>query len=467
MADQIRRFVAEHRDDLSRDLADWVRIPSISADPGCAADVEASAQWFADALRATGFPTVEIWPTAGHPAVFAEWPSDDPDAVTVLVYGHHDVQPVDPEELWTSPPFEPLIVGEGDDAELRGRGAIDDKGQLVFHLLGLRAHLAVTGRTSPAVNLKFLVEGEEESSSPHFAGLLEDRRDRLACDVIVVSDTTMFDANTPSICTSMRGMLACHIDVFGPDQDLHSGLFGGAVPNPLHALTGLLAALHDADGAVAIPGFYDDVIPLTEAERKNFVSLPFDEADWLAGTARSQATFGEGGFGTLERIGARPTAEINGAWGGHIGPGFKTLIPAEAHAKVSFRLVAGQDPAHVLKLFRDFVTVNTPDGIRIEIRPEGDGVRPCAIAIDHPANQALARAMGRAFKREPLFTREGGSGPEADLADTLQAPIVFLGVGLPDDGFHAPNERARLRFLYKGAEAAAYLWSELVDLPRG
>ncbi|MGH3428616.1 MAG: M20/M25/M40 family metallo-hydrolase, partial [Mycobacteriales bacterium] len=300
LVEGVRGYTAEHCAELARLLADWVRIPSISADPEHAADVEASAQWFVTALRAAGFPTVEIWPTAGHPAVFAEWLSGDPDATTVLVYGHHDVQPVDPVELWTAPPFEPLIVGEGDHVELRGRGAIDDKGQLVFHLIGLRAHLAAMGRTSPAVNLKFLVEGEEESNSPHFAQLLTDRRDRLDCDVIVVSDTTMFDADTPSICTSMRGMLACHVDVFGPSQDLHSGVFGGAIPNPLHALTGLLAALHDADGAVAVPGFYDDVIPLTEAERKNFASLPFDEADWLAGTARSQATFGEAGFGTLE-----------------------------------------------------------------------------------------------------------------------------------------------------------------------
>jgi len=452
-----RTFVQEHIADLHADLDAWLRIPSIGADPERAGDVRRSAEWLADAFRRTGFPTVEIWETPGLPAVFAEWPSGDPDDPTVVVYGHHDVQPVDPLELWETPPFEPTIRGE----ELFARGAIDDKGQLAFHLLGLRAHLAATGRTAPAVNLKFIVEGEEESGSPYFAELLRERRDRLGCDVVVVSDTTMFGRDTPSICTAMRGLTDCQLDVHGPDIDLHSGSFGGAVPNPLTVLCELLAGLHNEQGRVTLPGFYDHVVELTAEERTKFAKLPFDEERWLAETAHSRATYGEAGFSTLERIGARPTAEVNGIWGGYTGPGHKTIVPTDAHAKLSFRLVADQRPRQVQAALKQYLAERTPAGITVEAHFYGDGVRPCLTPIDHPANAAVLRAMERAFESEILYTREGGSGPEADLADVLAAPVVFLGVGLPDDRFHAPNERVVLPMLHKGAEAAAYLWSEL------
>jgi acetylornithine deacetylase/succinyl-diaminopimelate desuccinylase-like protein len=459
-----RTFVQEHLDDLHADLDAWLRIPSIGADPAHAGDVRRSAEWLADAFRRTGFPTVEIWETPGQPAVFAEWPSGEPDAPTAVVYGHHDVQPVDPLELWETPPFEPTVRGE----ELFARGAVDDKGQLTFHLLGLRAHLAATGRTAPAVNLKFVVEGEEESGSPHFAELLRERRDRLACDVVVVSDTTMFGRDTPSVCTAMRGLTDCQIDVHGPDIDLHSGSFGGAVPNPLTVLCELLAGLHDEQGRVTLPGFYDRVIPLTDEERAKFAKLPFDEQRWLTETAKSRATCGEAGFSTLERIGARPTAEVNGVWGGYTGPGHKTIVPTDGHAKLSFRLVADQDPLEVQAALRQYLAERTPDGITVTAHFYGGGVRPCLTPIDHPANAAVVRAMEQAIESEILFTREGGSGPEADLADVLEAPVVFLGVGLPDDRFHAPNERVVLPMLYKGAEAVAHLWRELAvtALPR-
>lgn len=452
-----RAYVADHLDELHADLDAWLRIPSISADPARHPDVHASAQWLAGALRRIGFPTVEVWPTEGLPAVFAEWPSDDPAATTVVVYGHHDVQPVDPEELWETPPFEPTIRGD----ELFARGAIDDKGQVLFHLLGLQAHLAATGRRAPAVNLKMLVEGEEESGSPHFAGLLRSRRDRLDCDVVVVSDTTMFDRSAPSICTAMRGLVNCQIDVHGPDVDLHSGSFGGAVPNPLTVLCELIAGLHDEDGRVMLPHFYDSVVELAPAERESFARLPFDEQRWLAETARSRAAHGEKGFSTLERIGARPTAEVNGLWGGYTGPGSKTIVPTDAHAKVSFRLVADQRPEQVAAALEAYLAGRTPEGVRVSTVFDGPGVRPCMTPVDHPALQSVRRAMERAFDSEVLFTREGGSGPEADLAEILDAPVVFLGVGLPDDRFHSPNERVVLPMLYKGAEAAAYLWSEL------
>jgi acetylornithine deacetylase/succinyl-diaminopimelate desuccinylase-like protein len=458
-----RTYVLDHVEDLHADLDEWLRIPSVTADPARAGDVRRSAEWLAAAFRRTGFPTVEVWETAGAPAVFAEWPAGDPAAPAVVVYGHHDVQPADPEELWRTPPFEPTRRGE----ELFARGAIDDKGQLLFHLLGLRAHLAATGRTDPAVTLRFLVEGEEESGSPHFPDLLRSARDRLRCDVIVVSDTGVFDRDTPSTCTGLRGLLPCQVHFHGPDVDLHSGLFGGAVPNPLTALGRLVGALHDEHGRVQVPGFYDDVIALTPAERVSFARLPFDEARWLGEEAASRATAGEAGYSTLERLWARPTAEVNGMWGGYSGPGAKTIVPTDAYAKLSFRLVAGQQPKAVAEGVRAFVAAHTPPGIAAEIAFDGDGVPPCLTPPDHPALQALVSAMSRVFEGEVLYTRNGGSGPQAYLADILDAPVVFLGMGLPDDHIHAPNERVVLPMLYKGAEAAAYLWSALATLPPG
>jgi acetylornithine deacetylase/succinyl-diaminopimelate desuccinylase-like protein len=461
-----RDYVTAHLDDLHADLDAWLRIPSISADPAHADDVAASAAWLAEALRRTGFPTVEVWPTPGAPAVFAEWPSADPDAPTALVYGHHDVQPVDPLELWAHPPFEPTRVETPDGPELHARGAIDDKGNVAFHLLGMRAHLAATGRDTPAVTVKLLIEGEEESGSPHFAALLQERRDRLACDVVVVSDTGMAAPDVPSAVTAMRGLADAEITLRGPEVDLHSGSFGGAVPNPLHAMASLLASLHDEKGRVTLPGFYDKVRPLGDRERELMGRVPFDETAWLAGPAASRATAGEEGYTTLERVGARPTAEVNGMWGGYTGPGHKTIIPAEAHAKLTFRLVADQAPADIGPLVRAWVEANLPAGITAEVHTPPGGVAPCASDLDSPHMDALLRAIAQAFDTTPdavLFTREGGSGPEADLVEHLGAPLLFLGAGLPTDRIHSPNERVLLPMLYRGAEATAHLWRELAQ----
>ncbi|MGY1623427.1 M20/M25/M40 family metallo-hydrolase [Geodermatophilus sp. SYSU D00965] len=464
MASPERDFVTAHLDDLHADLDAWLRIPSISADPAHAAYVAESAAWLAEALRRTGFPTVEIWPTAGAPAVFAEWPSADPGAPVALVYGHHDVQPVDPPELWVHPPFEPTVVEGPDGPELHARGAIDDKGNVAFHLLGIRAHLAATGRDTPAVTVKLLVEGEEESGSPHFADLLRAKADRLACDVVVVSDTGMAAPDVPSAVVAMRGLADAEITLRGPDVDLHSGSFGGGVPNPLHAMAALLASLHDDQGRVTLPGFYEKVRPLTDRERELMARVPFDEEAWLAGPAASRVATGEAGFSTLERIGARPTAEVNGMWGGYTGPGHKTIIPAEAHAKITFRLVADQRPADLAEQVRAWVAANTPEGIEADVHVPAGGVSPCASDLDSPAMAALLAAIGQAFDTDPadvLFTREGGSGPEADLVDVLGAPLLFLGAGLPTDRIHSPNERVLLPMLHRGAEAAAHLWREL------
>ena len=465
-----RDFVSDHFDELRADLEAWLRIPSISADPAHAPDVARSAEWLAEALRRTGFPTVEIWPTPGAPAVFAEWPSADPGAPVALVYGHHDVQPVDPPELWVHPPFEPTVVEGADGPELHARGAIDDKGNVVLHLLGMRAHLAATGRDTPAVTVKLLIEGEEESGSPHFAALLRERADRLRCDVAVISDTGMAAPDLPSAVVSMRGLADAEITLRGPAVDLHSGVFGGAVPNPLHALATLLASLHDGDGRVTLPGFYDKVRPLGGRERELMTRLPFDEQAWLAGPAAGSVAAGEAGFSTLERIGARPTAEVNGMWGGYTGPGHKTIIPAEAHAKLTFRLVADQVPADIGEQVRAWVAANLPPGMEAEVHVPAGGVAPCASDLDSPAMDALRRSIAQAWDGRPddvLYLREGGSGPEADLVEQLGAPLVFLGAGLPTDRIHSPNERVLLPMLRRGAEAVAHLWRELASSGRG
>jgi acetylornithine deacetylase/succinyl-diaminopimelate desuccinylase-like protein len=461
----VRDYIDAHRGEFFAALKQWLTVPSISADPQHSGDVRQSARWLADYLRQSGFPVAEVWETGtpsapGLPTVFAEWPAADPAARTVLIYGHHDVQPVEPLGEWDSPPFEPVER----DGELLARGASDDKGQVLFHVLGIAAWLAAHEAAAPPVTIKLLVEGEEESMSVHFAELLRRERARLACDVVVISDTTMWAADVPSMCTGMRGVVEAQIDVYGPERDLHSGSFGGGVPNPLHVLSGLLAALHDGDGRVALPGYYDKVAELTATERELFSKLPFDEKEWLASAGNSAAAYGEAGFSTIERIWARPTAEVNGMWGGHTGAGGKTIIPREAHAKLSFRLVAHQDPADVPGMLRQFVAERTPAGIDVVVTCDASGSRPCSSPIDSPEVTAGRRAMERAFGGQILFTREGGSGPEADLAEVLGAPLVFIAVGLDEDRIHAPNERIDMARLLKGAETSAYLWDELANL---
>jgi acetylornithine deacetylase/succinyl-diaminopimelate desuccinylase-like protein len=452
----VRGYVESNASEFFDTLKQWLAIPSISGDPERHPDVRRSAEWLVAHLQDTGFPVAELWETEGLPAVFAEWPAADSGAPTVLVYGHHDVQPVEPLEEWTNPPFEPFER----DGRLFGRGASDDKGQILFHTLGIRACLAASGQPGPPVTIKLLIEGEEESGSPHFGDLLHRQRDRLACDVIVISDTTMWAADVPSMCTSMRGLAETEVTLTGPSRDLHSGSFGGGVPNPLHVMASLLAGLHDADGRVTVPGFYDKVLSLSDEERELLARLPFDEKQWLHEAGDSGAAYGERGYTTLERIWARPTAEVNGMWGGHTGPGPKTIIPKSAHAKVTFRLVANQDPVEVAAAFEEYVRARTPPGIQATVTA-GAGVRPCHSPINSPVVLAGRRAMQRAFSREVLFTKEGGSGPEADLADILGAPLVFVAVGLDSDRIHAPNETVDMSLLLRGAEAAAYLWEEL------
>jgi acetylornithine deacetylase/succinyl-diaminopimelate desuccinylase-like protein len=455
MAGELRLagYLEAERERILADLVTWLRIPSISALPEHAADVRASADHAAGLLRTAGFADVEVLETAGAPAVYGAWLDAGPDAPTALVYGHHDVQPVDPLDLWTSPPFEPVVV----DGELRARGAVDDKGQTFYEIEAARGLLRTEGRLP--VNLKFLIEGEEEVGSPHFEELLERERGRLACDVVVVSDTTMWAPDVPSFCVGMRGLVAFDVTIRSAAADLHSGSFGGAVPNPAHLIASIVARLHDDGGHVTVPGFYDAVRPLSDDERASLERLPFDEAGFKA-TAGVRRLDGEVGRTTLERIWTRPTAEVTGITTGYGGDGIKTIVPASANAKVTFRLVADQDPAIVADAFEAWLADQVPVGIDLTVQRLGS-VAPALTPPDHPAVGALRRAMARVWGVEPLLTREGGSGPEEALGRVLEAPVLYLGIALAGDRFHAPNERMLLSQFEKGLLTAGELWSEL------
>jgi len=452
-------FVEANRERIEATLVDWLRIPSISAHPDRADDVRASAEFTAALAGAAGLEHIAILDTPGAPSVYADWLHAGPDAPTVVVYGHHDVQPVDPVELWESPPFDPAFR----DGECLARGAIDDKGQVLYELEAVRGLLEREGRLP--VNLKFLIEGEEEVGSPNFAALLEEQRDRLATDLIVVSDTGMLATDVPSTCVAMRGLVAFDVEVRTARGDLHSGLFGGAVPNAARISAEMAAALHDADGKVTLPGFYDAIRPLSPAEQASLAAIPFDAEAWMA-QAGVTALAGESGRTTLERIGARPTAEIVGIRGGYAGDGMKTIVPAVAGFKVALRLVPDQDPGQVSAAFTAWVDAHTPPGATVKVTPAG-AVAPAVTPVDHPAVGALVRVLERIWGRPPLFTREGGSGPEEALGRILGAPVLFLGVGLPDDRIHAPNERMVMDQFWRGLVAAGELWHELARLGRG
>ena len=446
-------YVATERDRIVATLLEWLRIPSISAQTTHADDVRRSAEFTADLLKDAGLENVRIVETPGLPSVYADHLHAGPAAPTVLVYGHHDVQPVDPLDEWDNPPFEPVIV----DGECRARGAIDDKGQVLYQVEAVRGLLQRNGGLP--VNVKFLVEGEEEITSPHFEALLEAERAHLRCDAVVVSDTGMLAADVPSTCIGMRGLVAFDVGLRTATTDLHSGVFGGAAPNPAHLVARIVDALHDDDGRVAVPGFYDDVRPLSEAEKRSIAAVPFDEAEWMR-TAGVRRVEGEAGTSVLERTTTRPTCDVVGIDVGYTGEGIKSIVPARGGFKVTFRLVPDQQPAEVASQFERWLRERVPDGVELDLRYEG-GIAPCLTPVDHPAMGALSRAIERVWRKPPLFTREGGSGPEEALARVLEAPVLFLGVGLPDDRIHAPNERMVMNQFWKGLLAAGELWREI------
>jgi acetylornithine deacetylase/succinyl-diaminopimelate desuccinylase-like protein len=450
--------LAQTKDARLQSYKDFLRIPSISALPEHADDCRAAAHWLVDAMTAAGLENAEAVETGGHPIVYADW-LHAPDAPTVLVYGHYDVQPVDPLDLWTSPPFEPVVVGD----RILARGAADDKGQVHAHVMAAGALLAARG-TLP-INLKYIFEGEEESSSVHLDRWLEAERDKLAADVAIISDTGFFEGNRPAITLSLRGLMYAQIDVVGTAVDLHSGSYGGAVQNPANALAQIIAGLKGPDGRIRIPGFYDDVAALSEADRAALASLPFDEAEYQRNLGLP-ALVGEVGFTTLERRAARPTLDVNGIWGGFQGEGSKTIIPAHAHAKVSCRLVTAQDPDKIFDAFRAYVEEIAPPGVTTTVEYLGGGL-PSLTPMDHPATQAAARALEAAFGQAPVYIREGGSIPVcASFASILELPVVLMGFTPPDENAHAPNEWMDLRNYETSIRAIARMWDESVDLPR-
>ena len=452
---------------IPADLADWctrndaraqeelfafLRIPSVSAKREHQSDCAAAAAFVADALTAIGC-VAELVETPGHPIVIGEWRHAGPDAPTLLIYGHYDVQPAEPLELWTSPAFEPTIR----DGRIYARGSVDDKGQLYLHIKALEAHLKVRG-TLP-VNVIVIAEGEEEVGSVNLEQFLEREQQRLACDAVVISDSCMFAPGIPSILSSLRGMAYVQIDVRGANGDLHSGMYGGAVVNPAMALARILATMHDADGRVSIDGFYDDVKPFPDAVRAGMRALPHSDAA-LMHEVGVTALGGEPGFTTLERLWTRPTCEVNGLLSGYIGEGAKTVLPAVSMAKVSFRLVPDQDPDAIVALVRAHVARSAPAGVTATVTAMHGG-RPWRADLKGPIIEAGKRALTAAFGREPVITGEGGSIPVVgDFERILGAPVLLMGFGLPGENAHAPNEWISAENYRLGMRAAATLIDE-------
>jgi acetylornithine deacetylase/succinyl-diaminopimelate desuccinylase-like protein len=436
------------------DLLELLRIPSVSADPAFAGDVRRAAEWVRAHLARIGL-TAELIETGGHPIVYAESPPV-PGAPVALVYGHYDVQPPDPLDEWQTPPFEPTVR----DGKVYARGATDDKGQVLTHVKSVESWLAAAGK--PPLQVKLLIEGEEEVGSEHLESFLKANAKRLACDCVVISDTSQFAPGVPAITYGLRGIAYFELKLTGPKQDLHSGVFGGAVANPANALTKMLGALVDADGRVTIAGFYDDVQPLTDREQQEFASLPFDEATFKQQLG-VETLAGEAAFSTLERRWARPTLDINGLTSGYQGAGAKTVLPAKASAKLSCRLVPNQDPKKVAVALRQRLTELLPPGIRMEL-VDHHGAPGVVMPLDSPYLQAAAAAIETGFERRPVFIREGGSIPIVNtFASVLNAEVLLLGWGQNDDNPHSPNEKFSLSDYHRGIRASAALWQELAS----
>ncbi|MEZ6070637.1 MAG: dipeptidase [Pirellulales bacterium] len=445
------------RAEYQAELCELLRIPSVSAVAAHADDVRRAGRWVADRFERMGFDC-ELVETGGHPIVVAER-CDVPDAPTALVYGHYDVQPPDPLSEWITPPFEPTER----DGNLFARGATDDKGQMLTHVFSAEAWLEAAGRLP--VNLKYVIEGEEETGSPHLEEFVREHTDRLAADVVVISDTCQFAPGQPAITYGLRGVTYFELRLSGPKQDLHSGTFGGAVLNPLNALAKLLAAISDEKGRVQLDGFYDDVVSLTDAQRSRLADLSFNDESFRRKVG-VKALGGEAGYSTLERRWARPTYDVCGIWGGYQGQGAKTVLPARAGAKISFRIVPNQNPDQIAASLRKFIEERCPPGIEFELETFHGG-RGVLFSLDSPYMKAASRAIARGFGREPVYIREGGSIPVVStFYGRLGADTLLLGWGLDDDNTHSPNEKFSLADFQRGIRTSACLWHELGRLER-
>ncbi|MBM3786133.1 MAG: dipeptidase [Acidobacteria bacterium] len=449
----IRGWVESNAQRLLDELFSLIRIPSISTLPEHKDDVARAAAFTADALRNAGMENVEIIPTDRHPLVYADW-LHAPGKPTVLCYGHYDVQPPDPLELWETPPFEPTIR----NGNIYARGAVDDKGQMYMHIKAVEALRALNGGTLP-LNVKFLIEGEEEIGGASISKFVPANKERLRADVALVSDTSLYADGIPTLCIGLRGLVYMEIEAQGPARDLHSGLYGGAAPNAVFGLVELLAKAKDADGVIQIPGFYDAVQAPAAAEIESWNSLPFNEAEYLAAEVGSTAITGEPGRSVFEKTWARPTLEVHGIGGGFTGAGSKTVIPAKALAKVSVRLVPNQDPESIVAAIKQWVADNSPKGVQTEVRVLGASPG-LLVNPDHPAIAVAAEVFAESLGRKTVFVRGGGSIPiVGEFAQQLGIPTVLMGFGLPDDGLHSPNEKYKLANYYQGISTIAHFLS--------
>jgi acetylornithine deacetylase/succinyl-diaminopimelate desuccinylase-like protein len=452
-----QEYLEETRDQALQELEEFLRIPSISSEPSHAQEVRRAAAHLAERYESTGLEHVTVIDTAGHPVVYADW-LNAPGKPTVLLYGHYDVQPVDPLDLWKSPPFEPIQQ----DGQLLGRGSSDDKGQIALHWQAIEAWLKTTGELP--LNLKVIAEGEEEIGSPNFDAFVRANVDRLRTDYCVISDTAMVAKGFPAITYALRGLVYLELRVEAASIDMHSGLMGGIAPNPAQALAEILVRLKDPAGHILVPGFYDGITPLSDDERRQFARVPFDEAE-VKKTYGLEGLHGEAGFTPNERGWARPTLEVNGIWGGYQGPGTKTIIPAWAAAKISCRLVPAQDPNAVSAALRDYIERVRPKTVRVTLTELSGHGEPWITPVNHPLIQAGRTALERVYGKEPAMVRSGGSiGAVEIMARQLNAPCLLVGFVLPDCFAHAPNERLDLESFYLGRKAAAELLAEIARI---
>lgn len=450
---QVLQFVEQNKDRYLSELKELIAIPSISTNPENKIDVERCAQWISNHLKSIGMENIKIIPTAGHPIVYADW-LHAPGKPTILFYGHYDVQPVDPVELWTSPPFDATVRNRN----LYARGSSDDKGQVFIHFKAIEAYMRNVG--SLPVNIKMIIEGEEEIGSDHLEQFVREHKDLLKADLVLISDTSMFAKGVPSVCYGLRGLAYMQIDLVGTNRDLHSGSYGGSVHNPIQALTEIISQLHDKNGRVVIPGFYDDVRTLTKKERATYKKLPWSDTKY-AKDLGVKKLYGEKSFTTLERLWARPTLECNGIWGGFTGEGAKTVLPAEAHAKISMRLVPDQQSEKIAKLFEQQIKKIAPPTVKVTVRNLHGG-EPAITPIDSPGVRAAVAALEKGFGKKPLYQREGGSIPiVVQFKQILGLDTVLLGFGLPDENAHAPDEFLNLDNFFGGIKTSIHFYNEL------
>jgi acetylornithine deacetylase/succinyl-diaminopimelate desuccinylase-like protein len=454
---EIKAYIDANRENMLNELLEFLRIPSVSADPKLKPEVRKAAEWVRDQMKRSGLDAVEIFETAGHPMVYGE-KMIDPSKPTVLIYGHYDVQPPDPLDLWHSPPFEPVVK----DEKIYARGSCDDKGQLYMHL---KAYDAMSQNGGAATNLKFMFEGEEEVGSANLGTFVRKYKDKLQCDVVLISDTSMIANDVPSITTGLRGLCYVEVEVTGPNRDLHSGVYGGAVGNPINTLCAMIASLQDDKGRITIPGFYDDVATVSDAERAEMNKAPFDLDEYKKDLGVKEVK-GEEGYTSLERTSIRPTLDVNGMWGGYIGEGAKTVLPSKAFAKISMRLVPNQDPDKIPGLFEAHFRKIAPPYVTVKVIQHHGG-QPVVVPTDTPEYQAAAMAMEKTFGKKPLPQRSGGSIPIVALFEQeLGVKSVLLGFGLDSDNIHSPNECFGLFNYYKGIETIPYFHQYYAELKK-